>query len=184
MGHQLIQLGDKCKKGHLISGDNAQFYVNRGTNCVRCKTCAKPTQQPNPAYKVGDICQRGHVIVDENIYIQRIKDRESVRCRRCRNEWAKERRLRKLEEVEARKPIAKELYAKLIEKIQEVKPKCFQRPYNFVDYDEEFPPTKAEAEILCSGCPLMMDCKAYAHAERPAHGVWGSEVWEDGKLRK
>lgn len=38
-------------------------------------------------------------------------------------------------------------------------------------------PTDREAQIMCSGCPLVALCSEYAETAHVAHGVWGSRVY-------
>ena len=40
----------------------------------------------------------------------------------------------------------------------------------------------AEAKSICSGCPLQSDCLAGAIARQEACGVWGGELFVDGKI--
>ena len=179
-----IRVGDTCKNGHLIDGDNAQFYNNRGTPCVRCKTCSTFKTQQNPPYKEGDTCAKGHVIAGDNLYVQKSNNKKSFRCRTCRRTWANELRKKKSEEKQKAAPLARELHIILTKKIEETKPNCYNRPTLFVDYDEDSPPTSEFAKLLCYECPLIRDCYRFAKAEKPAIGVWAGSVWDNGRIVK
>ena len=77
----VIKIGDLCKKGHVIDGDNAQNYLNRGNPHVRCKTCNTP---PVEKKNIGDLCKNGHKIEGDNLLIRRKpKGVKSYACRAC-----------------------------------------------------------------------------------------------------
>jgi hypothetical protein len=61
------------------------------------------------------------------------------------------------------------------------KPKCQDNPGPYVDYDEDKPPTKLQAYVMCQGCPVLIECARLATAYKPVIGVWGGEVYSDGK---
>lgn len=56
-----------------------------------------------------------------------------------------------------------------------IEPKCAGLSWHFVDYVK--PPTRLEAELMCSGCPLLDLCSKAAQKRRPAWGVWGGRVY-------
>lgn len=180
-----IQLGDICKAGHVIIGDNAQHYLNNGAPSIRCTTCVVSKLHRTPRMKVGDICAKGHEVSGENIYIQPHKDGEGrIRCRTCRNNWYKERRENKVKverKIKVAFPVALEA---IHNKMESTDPKCLNNSYRYVDYNEDFPPTADLAQALCSGCPVLDECKVYAYAQKPYMGVWAGEVWQSGKVRK
>lgn len=62
-------------------------------------------------------------------------------------------------------------------------PNCVGKPELFVDYPEDRLPSRQMAAMLCAGCPLIQACRSYAKADRPAHGVWGGQVWFEGKVK-
>lgn len=80
-GH--LKLGDFCRKGHKIEGENAQFYLNHEIERVRCATCN--TIKPNMKLKLGDTCVHGHKIEGSNAKWLNIgKSPEPVlRCKTC-----------------------------------------------------------------------------------------------------
>jgi WhiB family redox-sensing transcriptional regulator len=45
-------------------------------------------------------------------------------------------------------------------------------------------PTPEEAALMCEGCPALMLCREYAQVIKPAFGVWGGQLWQDGKVVK
>jgi hypothetical protein len=59
-------------------------------------------------------------------------------------------------------------------------PDCKDRPDEFVMYD--IPPTKDRAKALCAECPLLQMCGADARITKPGWGIWGGNVWVDGRL--
>ena len=54
-------------------------------------------------------------------------------------------------------------------------PKCAGLEAMYVDYDR--PPSAPEAMEMCSGCPIMDQCKAYARDVKPKWGVWHGIVY-------
>lgn len=52
----------------------------------------------------------------------------------------------------------------------------------FVGYETASESQVYQAQMLCNSCPLLLNCRARARIERPAWGVWGGEVWRDGKI--
>jgi hypothetical protein len=88
------QVGDFCKKGHKIEGDNAQFYMNHGVERVRCAECNKT---PATRVSIGDKCKYGHIVAGENLSRIKRDGKEFFRCRECSNERHRERRRRAVE---------------------------------------------------------------------------------------
>lgn len=61
-------------------------------------------------------------------------------------------------------------------------PNCQDKPGLFVDYEEDDEPTPKNAYNLCWGCPMLVECARFANTYRPPVGVWGGQVWRDGKV--
>lgn len=73
---------------------------------------------------------------------------------------------------------------------------CFERPEDFIDYDDPRYPEEAvgrpipsafEARQLCktvdgSDCPLLELCGKFAAQNKEAAGVWGGKRYLDGKV--
>jgi|GEM_PF-2476407 hypothetical protein len=215
-----IEVGDTCKKGHLIVGDNIQVYTNQGRERVRCSTCNQPPRS-NPKKKPGDLCKNGHVIIGDNLrekkmptgiaYICVICSREAVRRQNSKymteeemerrdkgqNKSALQSARRAAEKADQMIGAGKEdnalNYLKLnkrSERMSDVlqkamtqnKAKCADKPEVWVDYEEGEEPTKNQAYVMCHDCPVLVECARFASAYRPAVGVWGGEVYKDGKL--
>ena len=66
-------------------------------------------------------------------------------------------------------------------KYDETRSTCYKNPAPYIDYDEENPPSKEDAYIMCKACPMLVECGRFATASKPYIGVWGGEVWHDGK---
>lgn len=49
----------------------------------------------------------------------------------------------------------------------------------FTDYDDPRDPLTFQAQATCAACPLLLLCRDRARIEKPAHGVWGGEVWSN-----
>lgn len=67
-------------------------------------------------------------------------------------------------------------------KFDRTKSKCYKNPGPYIDYDEDSPPFASEAYKLCKGCPMLVECARFAAAYKPVIGVWGGEVYIDGKV--
>jgi hypothetical protein len=218
-----IEIGDTCKNGHLIDGNNIQRYVNQGRERVRCATCNQPPRQVNPAKKPGDKCKNGHLIIGENIGEKKTQSGISYFCKECRrssvrnyqgrrNYWSlkdqeiAERNKSKAQVQAARRAAdrADELiksgkedaalsYLKLTRRAERAsdalqnamivrRAKCADNPAEWIDYDELSPPSKSMAYVMCVDCPVLVECARFASAYRPVIGVWGGEVYDQGKI--
>jgi hypothetical protein len=217
-----IEVGDTCKNGHEISGDNIQYYVNQSKQRVRCSKCNQPPRHVNPAKKPGDLCKSGHKIVGENVGEKKTATGISYFCKECRrnsvrpiqkkNVWSSkeqdqvDRNKAKAQIQSARRAAerADDLitsgkeenalnYLKLTRRAERAsdalqkamivrKAKCADNPGPWIDYDEENPPSKNRAYLMCVGCPVLVECARFASAYRPPIGVWGGEVYEQGKI--
>lgn len=56
---------------------------------------------------------------------------------------------------------------------------CLNKPEKWVDYDEDNPPDRWEANKMCFGCPLRALCKQVARETGVTYGVWGGEVYSE-----
>lgn len=61
-------------------------------------------------------------------------------------------------------------------------PNCKDKSDVFIDYHEDYEPTPQKAYELCKGCPMLVECARFANAYRPPVGVWGGQVWRNGKV--
>ena len=61
-------------------------------------------------------------------------------------------------------------------------PNCQNRSDLYIDYHEDYEPTPQKAYEMCQGCPMLVECARFANAYRPPIGVWGGQVWRDGKV--
>jgi len=61
-------------------------------------------------------------------------------------------------------------------------PNCQNRANEFVDYPDDKVPSADDAYSMCGGCPMLTECARFANAYKPPVGVWGGQVWIDGKV--
>lgn len=213
-----VQIGDTCKRGHHINGDNVQHYTNQGRPHVRCAQCNQPPK--NKPRERGDVCKNGHLIDGPNYAERPQLGKVQVFCKQCskqsvrrysnrvrgagvidngttnkqKNERQAQRRAadRADELIQVGKDDAALSYLKLNKraerasftlhkKLVNTKPNCANDPRPYVDYNEDLPPSKPEAFLLCRGCSVMVECARFATAYKPAVGIWGGEVYRDGK---
>lgn len=69
-------------------------------------------------------------------------------------------------------------------KLDDVVPNCQNRANEFVDYEEEDEPSAGDAYLMCEGCPMLVECARFANTYKPPVGVWGGQVWRNGKVVK
>lgn len=206
-----VQVGDTCKRGHKIEGDNVQYYKNRGVDHVRCRTCNQPPKQRSK--KVGDYCKHGHLLDGPNLGERMVNGRHQIYCRACHRASVRKHAgvalsAEQVERTEARayrrasdradsliqkgKIDSALNYIKLAKradraaealhkKLDREKPNCADSPGPYIDYPEVSPPTPMEAYLMCQGCPVLLECARFASAYKPAVGVWGGEVYIDGR---
>lgn len=218
-----ISIGDNCKKGHEIVGENVQYYTNHGVRRVRCATCNQPPKS-NPKKKPGDTCKNGHVIIGDNMREQKMPGGVAYVCVACKRENVRkyyrnnsgftEDELNRRDRNQSKSALqsarraaerADELigkgkedaalnYLKLTKRAERMsdalqkgmakdRARCADNPGPYIDYEEGSEPTKNQAYLMCVGCPVLVQCARFASAYKPAVGVWGGEVYEDGKLR-
>jgi hypothetical protein len=60
---------------------------------------------------------------------------------------------------------------------------CQDNPGPYIDYQEGQEPSAEEAYLMCKGCPALLECARFAIAYAPPVGVWGGEVYIDGKTQ-
>jgi hypothetical protein len=61
-------------------------------------------------------------------------------------------------------------------------PNCKNRSADFIDYHEDYEPTAEVAYQMCGGCAMLVECGRFANAYKPPVGVWGGQVWRDGRV--
>lgn len=59
---------------------------------------------------------------------------------------------------------------------------CQGLAFAFFEYKTMAEPQVFEAQVMCAECPLLMACREKARITRPVWGVYGGEVWRDGKI--
>lgn len=77
-----VEIGDICKRGHEIAGDNIQHYMNRGSQRVRCAACNQPPKQMSR--KPGDTCKNGHSMDGDNLGERVTNGKVQYFCKECK----------------------------------------------------------------------------------------------------
>jgi hypothetical protein len=144
-----------------------------------------------------DHCQNGHELVGDNVRWESSgkNGKKRRRCRECLRLKAQRQARNHAAVVETPKPYRPDdlTLTQAIDDFEEakqhVKAKCFANPGPYADWDADDPdqpdpPTREQAESLCSGCPLIKACGNYGVAAQMYHGVWGGRVvsggvWQD-----
>lgn len=157
-----VKLGDFCSKGHKIVGKNMRVKTVDGVAYLHCLQCSsgkrkadKPeTRTVRERYK--DITELDGVAGSNYTGLNYLKLNK-----RSQRAW---------------EPLEKAF--------DRTRSLCHENPGPYIDYDEGRPPTRDEAYMLCEGCPMLVECARFASAYKPIIGVWGGEVWENGKVVK
>jgi hypothetical protein len=139
----------------------------------------------------GTHCSKGHEFNEENTFI-RAYDNARV-CRECRKQYAREKYQRnKVKNGGVARPKkeknqifeipesvllldnSQELWynlQKAISKTTATEIPCVIAPKLYIDNPENV--SEDQAEILCSGCPLLKQCYDFAVASKQEWGIWG-----------
>lgn len=134
----------------------------------------------------GTHCSQGHEFTEENTFI-RPYDKTRV-CRECRRRYARKKYQEKKHSGKTRgsKPetimmvpipesvfmddVAAHYYDELQKKLAVTKVPCRQLVEVF---DNPEVVDNKTAAMLCSGCPLIKECKNFAVASKQDYGIWG-----------
>jgi hypothetical protein len=142
----------------------------------------------NESGDMVDHCHNDHELVEENIRWESSgkNGKRRRRCRECLRAKARRQSKNAIKVVEVPKPyrpndlVLTQAIRDFEEAQKHVTAKCHDNPGPWMDWDEDSVPTKAEAEALCHGCPLVKACANYAKAAQETHGVWGGNVVHEG----
>ena len=177
-----VEVGDFCDKGHKIEGDNV-YYQKRASldsYTIRCRICHKAKDaERNARYhrtEAGMAANRRAALRrKERTRSERYDKILSTELDGTQGKYTglnylklNKRSQRAWEPLEA--------------KFDRTKSKCYQNPGPYIDYDEDDVPFASTAYKLCEGCPMLVECARFAAAYKPVIGVWGGEVYIDGKV--
>ena len=172
MARKRTEVGDFCVKGHKIEGDNVKWYRRDGVMYLRCKICQqaksdkyeatrrKPTRPKMPVAQSHseryDFILKYEVDSGSGKYTGLNYLKLNKRSQRA---W---------------EPLA--------EAFDRTASNCYENPGPYIDYDEDDVPFASTAYKLCEGCDMLVECARFAAAYKPVIGVWGGEVYIDGKV--
>ena len=173
-GSRRLQLGDKCSHGHDLLGSNVEEYIRDGALSIRCVQCRKFTAAKS----------RSKVDIDRTEF-----DKEYELTR----EQKKNEKIYSVDYDARTGSYGGLKYLKLNKRSQKAweplekafdntRSLCHKNPGPYIDYDENLPPSKEIAYLLCEGCPMLVECGRFANAYKPVIGVWGGQAWKDGKV--
>lgn len=176
-----VELGDFCEKGHKIEGDNV-YLQKRKTDghTLRCRECQRAKdRERNARYhrtEAGMAAnRRASLKLKDKTRAERYDRILSSEVEGTQGKYTglnylklNKRSQRAWEPLEA--------------KFDRTKSKCYQNPGPYIDYDEDNVPFASQAYKLCEGCPMLVECARFAAAYKPVVGVWGGEVYIDGKV--
>lgn len=143
--------------------------------------------------KRGTHCAKGHEFTEENTFI-RAYDGARV-CRECRKQYAREKYQRNKKKVVSKNrkvknaiieyednlsSEAKYVWHILQKELDENKPKCYDKPGEYVDNTDHIDELKAT--IMCAGCPVLDLCHDYAKLAKVNQGVWGGKNFTEKDL--
>ncbi len=177
-----VELGDFCEKGHKIEGDNVHYQkrAKLESYTIRCKICHKAKDaERNARYHRTEAgmaaARRANLRQRDKTRAERYDQILSTEVEGTQGKYTglnylklNKRSQRAWEPLEA--------------KFDRTKSKCYQNPGPYIDYDEDNVPFASQAYKLCEGCPMLVECARFAAAYKPVVGVWGGEVYIDGKV--
>lgn len=142
----------------------------------------------NEAGVLVDHCVKDHELIEDNVRWESSgkKGKRRRRCRECLRDKARRQAANVIHVVDTPKPyrpndLTLTQAIRDFEEAQElVSAKCKDNPGPYMDWEDENPPTQAEADAMCSGCPLQKACPNYAIAAQEQHGVWGGLIIING----
>lgn len=168
--------GDICKHGHLMEGDNLGIKKNNaGAQVFFCKSCRKAQLQRWADTPTGRIANSKSNSNPEKR--RRAAQRRAAERADQLIEAGKEEQALNYLRLSKRAERAAEALQNSMAKQD---PNCANNPGPYIDYDEENPPTKRQAYLMCNGCPMLAECARFATAYKPEIGVWGGEVYKGG----
>jgi hypothetical protein len=179
-----VEVGDFCDKGHKIDGDNVHYQKRAKLESfsIRCKICHKAKDaERNARYhstEAGmEANRRAYLKMRDKSRAERYDQILSTELSGTQGKYTglnylklNKRSQRAWEPLEA--------------KFDQTVSKCYKIPEQYIDYDEDAPPTKQEAYEMCAGCPMLVECARFAAAYKPVIGVWGGERYEAGVVIK
>lgn len=183
MSKRRTQVGDFCAKGHKIVDENVYLYTSNGRKgAVMCRICHNEREKERmKAYRQTEgyraSQQRKLKKAREKTMLERY---ERILSAELESGAAKYTGLNYLKLGKR----AQRAWEPLAEKFDTAKGKCYKEPLMYIDYDEDYPPSKQMSYELCKGCPLLVECGRFAAAYKPVIGVWGGERWANGQVVK
>ena len=179
-----VEVGDVCNNGHIVEGAN--IIPLNGNRSIGCRECVLNRKKLYAQSEKGKATAKRNSARSES---QRLK-----RNARAREVFAaKQADVKLVKEIKSNASYASISYLKMGKRASDAslaledqyskgRSKCFDKPEKYMDYDENNPPSNAEAYELCNGCPMLVECARFANALRPPIGVWGGQRWDTGKV--
>lgn len=179
-------VGGICINGHDLTPDNVYHAKQDGKPYLSCLTCKRARDKKRWAeYVNSPEYQRKQIERTRAKQVQTSKDKS--RAERYDQILAVEisdgtaGKYTGLNYLKLNKR-SQRAWEPLEEKFDRSKSKCYKNPGPYIDYDEEDVPLASVAYKLCEGCPMLRECARFAAAYKPVVGVWGGEVYIDGKV--
>lgn len=168
-----------CKNGHEYNEENTRYAKDRRV-CRVCKREQKARDRRDPEVgarrreydRLWRQSVRGNGL-EGNRDVARYDDKKTA-----------------VQRILAPKPEAMPTWERMWEHMDANRTPCFERPEDFIDYDDpRYPdeatgrpmPTAFEARQMCAPCPLLELCGKFAAQNKEAAGVWGGMRFIDGK---
>ena len=176
-------VGGMCIKGHDLTPDNVYRHPTQGG--LQCLSCKRARDKKRWAeYVNSEEYQRKKIERTRAKQVQTNKDK--TRAERYDQILSGELdgtqgKYTGLNYLKLNKR-SQRAWEPLEAKFDRTKSKCYQNPGPYIDYDEEDVPFASQAYKLCEGCPMLVECARFAAAYKPVIGVWGGEVYIDGKV--
>jgi hypothetical protein len=186
--------GDRthCANNHEFTPENTRWRKDGGRVCRQCKrereAKRKARLDADPEYRARRLLSdrlskrraRGSALAEEgDELVAKYDDKKTA-----------------VQKMLAPKPEAMPSWSRMWEYMDEHRTPCFERPEDFIDYDDpRYPeeatgrpmPTAFEARLLCTTsdgapCPLLELCGKFAAQNKEEAGVWGGKRYLGGKV--
>lgn len=176
-------VGGMCLNGHDLTPDNVYTHPKHGN--LRCLECKRASDK-----------KRWAEYVNSEEYQRKQIDRALAKAKQTKKDKTRAERYDvilsgELDGTQGKytglnylklNKRSQRAWEPLEEKFDRAKSKCYKNPGPYIDYDEEDVPLASVAYKLCQGCPMLVECARFAAAYKPVVGVWGGEVYIDGKV--
>ena len=186
--NSLGEIDYECPTGHRVHGENVLWRSNgknqRTPTCKKCRSYYRAENRKKNKFNARAAIEKTAVPLQYDSYGELIPWEECLGIEKRSAPW---NLLRPSFDASA-------VFDDFHEALLYTDVPCRGREAEFTDYQDPRAslnedndgrppmPGREQARLLCAGCPLIEQCRAYAHADKPDFGVWGGERYLGGKV--